>query len=65
MPNMGQVINSHNSKISAQNNPQPDPPGYNCREGLASCPVRGVRQTTGEDNGEVETYTGLTSRSFK
>ena len=74
MPNMGQVINSHNSKISAQNNPQPDPPGCNCRGGVGSCPVRGVCQTTGvvyqatvtrEDNGEEETYTGLTSRSFK
>ena len=73
MPNMGQVINNHNTKISAETQTQP-PPGCNCRGGPASCPVNGACQTQGvvyqatvsrEDNGKTETYTGLTARAFK
>ena len=73
MPNMGQVINNHNTKISAETQTKP-PPGCNCRGGPASCPVNGACQTQGvvyqatvsrEDNGKSETYTGLTARAFK
>ena len=74
MPNMGQAISRHNNRISAENQPQPDPPGCNCRGGPNSCPVKGACQTQGvvyqatvvrEDQGKTETYTGLTSRHFK
>ena len=74
MPNMGQVINNHNTKISAQSQPEPTPPGCNCKNGPATCPVDGVCQTRGvvyqatvvrEDNNITETYTGLTARPFK
>ena len=74
MPNMGQAISRHNNRIAAENQPQPDPPGCNCRGGPNSCPVKGACQTQGvvyqatvvrEDQGKTETYTGLTSRHFK
>ena len=74
MPNMGQVINSHNTKISARSQTEATPPGCNCMNGPATCPVDGACQTRGvvyqasvtrEDNGRTETYTGLTARPFK
>ena len=73
MPNMGQVINNHNTQISAKTQIQPAP-GCICRGGPTSYPVNGACQTqevvyqatvTREDNGKNETYTGLTARSFK
>ena len=74
MPNMGQVISSHNTKISAQSQTQSPPPGCNCRYGPEACPVDGACQTRGvvyqatvtrEDNNKSETYTGPTARTFK
>ena len=74
MPNMGQAINKHNSKIAKQGEEQQPTPGCNCRGGVPTCPVGGACQTevvvyqdtvTREDNNTAETYTGLTSRRFK
>ena len=74
MPNIGQVISSYNTKISAQSQTQSPPPGCNCRYGPAACPVDGACQTRGvvyqatvtrEDNNKSETYPGLTARTFK
>jgi hypothetical protein len=39
MPNMGQVIARHNSKVAKQEQVQQPPPGCNCRGGPATCPV--------------------------
>lgn len=74
MPNMGQIIARHNSKVAIQGQGQQPPPGCNCKRGPATCPVNGVCLTEGVvyqatvtrgDNKKEETYTGLTSRSFK
>ena len=72
MPNMGQMINKHNTKI-ANNQAQETTPPCNCKQGPQTCPVEGACQTRGviyeatvtTDNGKKETYTGLTSRRFK
>ena len=73
MPNMGQVIAMHNTKI-AKAQVQKTPPGCNCQGGPTKCPVNGACQTEGvvyeatvvrEDLNTKETYTGLTSRTFK
>ena len=73
MPNMGQVIAKHNSKVAKADQVQ-TPPGCNCRGGPTKCPVNGSCLTEGViyeatvtrgDNGKKETYTGLTARSFK
>ena len=74
MPNMGQVIARHNSKVA--NPPQVQHPqtGCNCRGGPAQCPVDGKCLTEGVvyeatvtrgDTNEGQTYTGLTARRFK
>ena len=74
MPNMGQVINKHISKISKQNEAPPPIRNCNCQRGPLTCPVDGACLTRGvvyqatvtrEDDQSQETYTGLTSRSFK
>ena len=74
MPNMGQVISRHNSKVAKQEQVQQPPPGCNCRGGIATCPVDGACLTEGVvyqatvkrgDTSAQETYTGLTSREFK
>ena len=74
MPNMQKAISSHNIKVcKGGSTPQPIP-NCNCLGGLANCPVQGQCQTKGViyqasvtrgDDHSVETYTGLTSRSFK
>ena len=74
MPNMGQVIAKHNSKIARKNQEQQPPPGCNWRGGAPRCPVNGTCLTEGvvyqatvtrRDNSVQETYTGLTARGFK
>ena len=74
MPNMGQVIARHNSKIVKQDQGPQTPPGCNCRGGPSKCPVDGACLTEGVvyratvtrgDNSAQETYTGLTARKFK
>jgi hypothetical protein len=74
MPNMGQVIARHNSKVVKQEQGQQPPPGCNCKRGPATCPVNGACLTEGVvyeatvsrgDNKDDETYTGLTARCFK
>ena len=73
MPNMGRVISKHNSQVSKKEMDVP-PPGCNCRGGPSKCPVGGKCLTQGvvyqatvvrEDDGSIETYTGLTARTFK
>ena len=73
MPNMSQVISTHNSKVNSDQSQEPPLP-CNCQGGLQKCPVDGKCQTKGviyqatvteKDSGSSETYTGLTSRRFK
>ena len=72
MPNLKQKIAMHNKKIRTRNQ-QRDPPGCNCMQGVEVCPLGGQCQMTeviykAEVNGEgltPETYTGLTSQTFK
>ena len=47
MPNMGQVIARHNSKVVKQEQGQQPPPGCNCKRGPATCPVSGAFLTEG------------------
>ena len=73
MPNMGQVIARHNHKVAKKEVQQPLPK-CNCRGGIPKCPVNGACLTEGVvyqatvtrgDNNAIETYTGLTARTFK
>ena len=74
MPNMMKVISSHNKKVlkpveEVENNN----PGCNCRPGGDPCPMDGgclvdklvYRASVTDENNTVETYTGLTSMTFK
>ena len=74
MPNMAQAISRHNKTVLKGNqeiNPQP---GCNCLDGPDKCPVQGKCKSTAvvysasvteTQSGKVETYAGLTSRTFK
>ena len=74
MPNMAQAISRHNKTVlkgTQENNPQP---GCNCVDGPDKCPVQGKCKSTAvvysacvteTQSGKVETYTGLTCRTFK
>lgn len=73
MPNIGQIISSHNRKILKTINPPEDKPSCNCRN-PALCPLDGkcltpciIYQATvkQEDNNKQETYIGLTETTFK
>jgi hypothetical protein len=73
MPNMKQIITSHNKSILKKNIPQEEKPTCNCRT-PANCPLGGkclssniVYQATvtREDNKSQETYIGLTETQFK
>ena len=72
MPNLKQKINMHNRRVQSQNQPM-DPPGCNCTGGIQDCPLDGnckIKEVIyqAEVSGEgldTETYTGLTSQSFK
>ena len=77
MPNMSQIISSHNSKVKCDQTQEPKSPlalQLQGGGGLQKCPVNGACQTVGviyqatvtrNDDGSTETYTGLTSRRFK
>ena len=72
MPNMGQAISRHNSKLLNKADPQPEP-GCNCRAGVDNCPFNGqcqmdnviYRAAVTTEDGKSESYTGLTSTTFK
>ena len=40
MPNIGQAISRHNSRLKKEEHPQPEP-GCNCRGGVDTCPANG------------------------
>ena len=68
MPNMGQKINKHNSKILTEKKEEPK---CNCRN-KEECPLPGrcqidkvVYRATVTTNNKTETYVGLTAGSFK
>jgi hypothetical protein len=74
MPNMAQAVAGHNSKLMREDRPLVEQPGCNCRGGPQTCPVGGKCQTscvvyeatvTETQSGNKETYTGVTSRTFK
>ena len=71
MPNIGKIISGHNKKV--QNDNKPIENMCNCRK-KSDCPVENkcllsdvIYQASviRQDNGEKETYVGLTSTSFK
>jgi hypothetical protein len=73
MPNMGQIITSHNKPVLKKNIPQDEKPTCNCRN-PTNCPLDGkclssqiVYQATviREDNNSQESYIGLTETQFK
>ena len=73
MPNMSQVITTHNAKVNSDQIQEPPLP-CNCQGGLQKCPVDGKCQTRGvfyqatvteKDTRASETYTGLTAGPFK
>ena len=75
LPNMGQAISRHNSKILKQGLRESNLNSKcNCRQGPGTCPLNGNCQNTNviyragvttDDDGHSEYYTGLTSRTFK
>ena len=74
MPNMKKVISSHNKKVQkTADNVENGNPGYNCRAGGDPCPMDGrclvdtlvYKATVTDTNKNMETYTGLTSTTFK
>ena len=74
MPNMKAAISKHNSQVKRNLETEPEPePGCNCRAGEEQCPLDGkcltekvvYRATVNENSGSVNTYTGLTSQTFK
>ena len=73
MPNMGQNIARHNSKIQSQDKPREITSGCNCQKSKI-CPIPGKCQSTGviygatvreTISGKTETYTGLSEPPFK
>ena len=72
MPNLKQKIAMHNRRFSTRNEPQTTP-GCNCQGGTAECPLGGQCKTQGviyradiiTPGLDTQTYTGLTSRTFK
>ena len=73
MPNMKKVIAGHNRKISNDNRgPPPNPSMCNCKQ-KRNCPLPGrclsekvvYQATVTDEHQNRETYTGLTSKTFK
>ena len=74
MPNMKSLISRHNSKVANEANPPPPIPPCKCGGNRPPCPLHGqckdsslvYRATVVRgDNGQVETYTGMTGGTFK
>ena len=73
MPNMKKIISSHNKRITGLNRVAPtSQPKCNCQH-KEECPLPGRCQTdkvvyqatVTDENHNIETYTGLTCRTFK
>ena len=72
MPNMGKAIARHNFQILKVEEQQIEP-GCNCSGRCGPCPLDGkclvdklvYRATVKQDNATTNTYTGLTSNTFK
>ena len=71
---VAQAISRHNSKVLKGDQQTQQQTGCNCDGGAANCPVQGECKTkcvvyeasiTETVSGKTETYTGLTSRTFK
>jgi hypothetical protein len=74
MPSMGQAVSRHNAQLLKGDRQLPSHPACNCRAGVNRCPVQGKCQQAGvvykasvTDNstGQVDTYIGMTGRTFK
>ena len=74
MPNMKKAIARHNYQVLKKQEHEEEPaPGCNCNGRCGPCPLNGAclvdklvyKATVIEDNQTVNTYTGLTSRTFK
>ena len=74
MPNMGQVISRHNSKVASENSAPDPPPRCSCRGGPPTCPLGGgcevkeviyCASVERLDTHTTEKYTGLTGGPFK
>ena len=72
MPNMNRIISSHNQKVQKQE-VNPGNPGCNCCPDSDPCPMAGgcqvkslvYKATVTDQDNKVNTYTGLTSMTFK
>ena len=74
MPNLKKVISSHNRKVQMKDeNVVQAAPGCNCAPNSEPCPLEGgclvdklvYKATVTDENNFVDTYTGLTSQTFK
>ena len=73
MGNFKQKITAHNSRVKQQQGVQPPPPSCNCTGEMGPCLLGGYFQIKSvvygaevvDSNNNVETYTGLTSNTFK
>ena len=73
MPNMKQIITSHNKSVINKKPPEVSKPNCNCRN-KSTCPLDGQCLTSGviyqatvtrQDTQKTETYIGLTENTFK
>ena len=73
MPNIQQIINKHNAGLMKNNHQPPADTGCNCRD-KNQCPLPGKCKTssliyqatvTSENEGNIESYIGLTEGTFK
>ena len=73
MPNMKQKISNHNSKIKKTEEERQPTFGCNCTRAMGPCPLGGhclvdsvvYKAEVTEDSSVTNTYTGLTSNTFK
>ena len=75
MPNIGQLINSHNKKILENNKDEDHKRKKECCKRKDKCPLKEVKKSCATENiiykayvntmDETRTYVGLTSNSFK
>ena len=73
MPSMATSIAKHNCKVLRRDSPTSEPQKCKCEGGTPCCPVQGACEQVGvvyrasgteTTSGKIETYTGLTGRSF-
>ena len=73
MPNLKKIISSHNRDILKPDQNQELRPACNCRRNGEPCPLEGkclvdkvvYRATVTDETNKVESYTGLSSNTFK